>query len=88
MKQILKKNIKSKIKINYFSFTLINPIIEITEIKITDLNGRLVKTVFKGNLVSGVHRFTENLSMLSSGIYILNFSTTSGLNQSHKLVKF
>ena len=61
---------------------------EITEIKITDLNGRLVKTVFKGNLVSGVHRFTENLSMLSSGIYILNFSTTSGLNQSHKLVKF
>jgi len=47
-----------------------------------DINGRLIKIIFNGNLESGIHRYQLNITDLPSGIYI--YSLKSGVENHQK----
>ena len=47
------------------------------ELSVFDLNGRLVKILYKGELPSGNHKFNFNASDLSSGQYLYRITTNN-----------
>lgn len=46
-------------------------------ITIYDINGRLVKTIYNGNLKSGFHEFEWKANSIPSGTYFIKFQTAS-----------
>jgi photosystem II stability/assembly factor-like uncharacterized protein len=57
-----------------------------TELNIYSIEGKLLKTIYKGNLHSGVHNFNVNLSDFSSGVYFykLTFTNMAGIYEDSK----
>ena len=70
----------------YTIITLNNP--EFVDITLHDLRGRNIKSIFNGKLNPGTFNFSQNFQNISSGVYILNISTSSGYSKSKKVVKF
>ena len=61
---------------------------ENTDIKLYDLKGSLIYTIHDGVLNSGMHQINRNLDNVNTGIYILKITTSSGISQTEKLIKF
>ncbi len=61
---------------------------ENTTIQLFDIKGALVSTVYDGILNSGMHQLKRNFENLRAGIYILKISTSSGISNTEKLIKF
>ena len=70
----------------YTIITLNNP--EFVDITLHDLRGRNIKSIFNGKLNPGTFNFSQNFQNISSGVYILKISTSSGYSKSKKVVKF
>jgi hypothetical protein len=61
---------------------------ENTTIQLFDIKGALVSTIYDGILNSGMHQLKRNFENLRAGIYILKISTSSGISNTEKLIKF
>ena len=70
----------------YTIITLNN--VEFVDISLHDLRGRNIKSIFNGKLNPGTFNFSQNFQNISSGVYILKISTSSGYSKSKKVVKF
>jgi Secretion system C-terminal sorting domain len=55
-------------------------------IAVTDMNGRIVKELYKGKATSGDNSFSFNKSNLSNGIYFLNIVSGSKTVKNEKMV--
>ena len=61
---------------------------EFVDISLYDLRGRNIWSIYNGNLNPGTFNFSENFQNISSGVYILKISTSSGYSKSKKVIKF
>ena len=57
-------------------------------VKLYDLKGTFIYTIHDGILNSGMHQINRNLDNVNTGIYILKITTSSGISQTEKLIKF
>ena len=57
-------------------------------VKLYDLKGTFIYTIHDGILNSGMHQINKKLDLLNTGIYILKITTSSGISQTEKLIKF
>ncbi|HTF03494.1 MAG TPA: T9SS type A sorting domain-containing protein, partial [Bacteroidia bacterium] len=55
-------------------------------VEIVDLNGKIVQSVYNGDLASGIHRFPVQTAELSSGIYLVRLVTDDGKYLTRRLV--
>ena len=62
--------------------------IEFVDISLHDLRARKIKSIFNGKLNPGTFNFSQNFQNISSGVYILKISTSSGYSKSKKVIKF
>ena len=58
-----------------------SPEVDFVELKVHDTKGQLIDVIFNGHLNVGTHNFIWNANSYSSGIYILNISSST-INQS------
>ncbi len=61
------------------------PTADVVNIHITNLQGQIVKQVYKNDVPKGKSSFTFNKGILPAGVYIVNIITTSG-NTTNKIV--
>ena len=59
---------------------------ETAMLQVMDINGRLIHTDYFGKLYNGNLTHTFDLSELSSGVYIVNVSSDSGVKRVTKLI--
>lgn len=74
----------SKIEVLITSNNLMS--VRINQLQIMDMNGRIVKTSYFPNYLSGRHKYEVDIGELSSGIYILNLLLSDGVI-ARKLIK-
>jgi hypothetical protein len=55
-------------------------------VKVYDQTGQLVQTLSEGYLIAGTHQFAFDASSLKAGLYIVKYSTNSGVT-SRKIMK-
>ena len=58
-----------------------SPEVDFVELKVHDTKGQFIDVIFNGPLNVGTHNFIWNANSYSSGIYILNISSST-INQS------
>jgi hypothetical protein len=58
----------------------------LTKIEITDIEGKLLTTLFNGNIKSGKNLLTFNRNALSSGIYILSIKSDNASIITNKII--
>ncbi|MEZ4896796.1 MAG: T9SS type A sorting domain-containing protein [Saprospiraceae bacterium] len=71
--------------LGYVRLDVSMPNSESADLNIYDMNGRLVKNVFSGTLVSGAHSITAQVSDLNRGIYLIHFKSNS-IDLTQKLI--
>ena len=57
-----------------------------TSVKVYDQTGQLVQTLSEGYLIAGTHQFTFDASNLKAGLYLVKYTTNSGVI-SRKIMK-
>ena len=74
--------------IENFNIKITNEIIQNLEVKVLDVNGRLVENIFSGKLSKGEHLFSFGKKEWSSGIYFLQIKNEIGeMMMNEKLIK-
>jgi len=61
------------------------PVATNVTLKVYDMLGRVVATLVDGNLTSGSYTYSFDASKLSSGVYLYEVSTASGVKMSNKM---
>ncbi|MDT0557184.1 family 16 glycosylhydrolase [Ichthyenterobacterium sp. W332] len=69
---------------NVLNLKLKNTSLAISNLSITDLNGRIV---YENNTYNAIQNMRYNLSALQSGVYITQVSFSNGTKETHKFIK-